>query len=47
MHESVRREENPVTECVAPAYSGGLDTSVTIGRIAEEIHGRCDPAQGV
>src|ERR671923_1669972 len=29
-------EENPVTERVVLAYSGGLDTSVGIGWIAEE-----------
>src|SRR6476646_7171316 len=32
----MRCEENPVTERVVPAYSGGLDTSVAIGWIAEE-----------
>ncbi|KOU05259.1 argininosuccinate synthase [Streptomyces sp. NRRL F-5755] len=31
-----RRKENPVTERVVLAYSGGLDTSVAIGWIAEE-----------
>src|SRR3954453_3650236 len=32
----MRCEENPVTERVVLAYSGGLDTSVAIGWIAEE-----------
>nr|WP_221462998.1 argininosuccinate synthase [Streptomyces olivoverticillatus] len=36
MRSALHRKENPVTERVVLAYSGGLDTSVAIGWIAEE-----------